>query len=73
MAQAIGYTMAAVIPILIGFVHDLTHQWTLPLLLMIALSGLQLVMGYLSGRPLTIGAQRAGAGAASAASATEIR
>jgi CP family cyanate transporter-like MFS transporter len=56
MAQAIGYTMAALIPILIGFVHDLTHQWTLPLLLMIAVSGLQLVMGYLSGRPLTISA-----------------
>ena len=59
MAQAIGYMMAAVIPILIGFVHDLTQRWTLPLLLMIALSALQLVMGYLSGRPLTISAAAA--------------
>jgi CP family cyanate transporter-like MFS transporter len=56
MAQAIGYTMAAVTPILIGFIHDLTGQWTIPLLLMIGLAILQLVMGYLAGRPLRIGA-----------------
>jgi CP family cyanate transporter-like MFS transporter len=52
MAQAVGYTMAAVVPILIGFIHDVTQAWTLPLLLMIALSVLQLAMGYLAGRPL---------------------
>ncbi len=55
MAQAIGYTMAAVTPILIGLIHDLTRQWTLPLLLLIGLSTLQLVMGYLAGRPLKVG------------------
>jgi CP family cyanate transporter-like MFS transporter len=54
MAQSIGYTMAAVTPILIGLIHDLTGRWTLPLLLMIALAALQLAMGYLAGRPLTI-------------------
>jgi CP family cyanate transporter-like MFS transporter len=54
MAQAIGYTMAAVVPIVIGFVHDLTQGWELPLLLMIALAVMQLAMGYLSGRQLTI-------------------
>jgi MFS transporter, CP family, cyanate transporter len=54
MAQAVGYTMAAVTPILIGLLHDLTHQWVVPLLLMIGLAMLQLVMGYLAGRPLTI-------------------
>jgi len=56
MAQAIGYTMAAVVPILIGFIHDVTQQWTLPLLLMIALAALQVSMGWLSGRPITLGA-----------------
>jgi CP family cyanate transporter-like MFS transporter len=59
MAQAVGYTMAAVIPIVIGFVHDLTGRWTLPLLLMIALAVLQLVMGVLSGRSLTVREQPA--------------
>jgi MFS transporter, CP family, cyanate transporter len=54
MAQAVGYTMAALTPILIGLVHDLTHRWTVPLLLMIALAMVQLAMGVLSGRSLTI-------------------
>jgi CP family cyanate transporter-like MFS transporter len=54
MAQAIGYTMAAVVPIVIGFIHDLTHSWEVPLLLMIMLAMLQLAMGYLSGRQLTV-------------------
>jgi CP family cyanate transporter-like MFS transporter len=54
MAQAVGYSVAAVTPIFIGFIHDLTHRWTLALLLMIGLSGLQLAMGYLAGRPRTI-------------------
>lgn len=54
MAQAIGYTMAAVTPIFIGYLHDVTHQWTIALLLMIGLSCLQLTMGYLAGRPLVI-------------------
>ena len=54
MAQAVGYTLAAVTPIFIGFIHDLTHRWTAALLLMIALSVLQLTMGYLAGRPARI-------------------
>ncbi|HEV7631739.1 MAG TPA: MFS transporter [Steroidobacteraceae bacterium] len=54
MAQAVGYTMAAVIPIFIGFMHDLTQRWTQALQLMIALAVLQVVTGYLSGRSLTI-------------------
>jgi CP family cyanate transporter-like MFS transporter len=54
MAQSIGYTMAAVVPIVIGFLHDLTQGWEWPLLLMIVLAFLQLMTGYLSGRQLTI-------------------
>jgi len=54
MAQAVGYMMAAVTPIFIGFLHDVTHQWTIALLLMIGLSVTQLTMGYLAGRPLTV-------------------
>jgi CP family cyanate transporter-like MFS transporter len=54
MAQAVGYTLAAVTPIFIGFIHDLTHRWTLALLLMIALALLQLAMGFLAGRSRSI-------------------
>lgn len=50
MAQSIGYLMAALTPILIGHLHDVTKSWAVPLLLMIALSGLQLTMGYAAGR-----------------------
>jgi cyanate permease len=50
--------MAAVTPIFIGFIHDLTQRWTLALQLMIALAVLQLAMGFLSGRPLQIAASR---------------
>lgn len=60
MAQAVGYTMAAITPILIGLVHDLTRRWTVPLLLMIALALLQVAMGLLAGRSLTIREQPAG-------------
>jgi MFS transporter, CP family, cyanate transporter len=54
MAQAVGYMMAAVTPIFIGFLHDLTGRWSLALLLMIVVVAVQITMGYLSGRPLTI-------------------
>jgi CP family cyanate transporter-like MFS transporter len=54
MAQAVGYLVAAVTPIFIGYIHDLTQRWTVALLLMICLAMLQVVTGYLAGRPLTI-------------------
>jgi CP family cyanate transporter-like MFS transporter len=54
MAQAVGYTVAAVTPILIGFIHDVTNRWTAALQLMIGLALLQTAMGYLAGRPRTV-------------------
>jgi len=54
MAQAIGYTLSALTPILIGFIHDQSHAWTIPLLLMIGLAVIQVMMGYLSGRPQVV-------------------
>lgn len=55
MAQAVGYSMAAVMPIIIGLLHDLSGGWDVPLLLMLALSVVQVVSGYLSGLPRTVG------------------
>jgi CP family cyanate transporter-like MFS transporter len=54
MAQAVGYTVAAVTPIVIGLIHDLTHQWTAALQLMIMLALLQMAMGFMAGRPRTV-------------------
>ncbi|MFO1502844.1 MAG: MFS transporter [Steroidobacteraceae bacterium] len=54
MAQAVGYLVAAVTPICIGYIHDRTRQWTAALLLMIGVVLVQLVSGYLAGRSLKI-------------------
>jgi MFS transporter, CP family, cyanate transporter len=54
MAQAVGYSVAAVTPIFIGYIHDLTHKWAAALLLMICMVLVQLVAGFLAGRPLKI-------------------
>lgn len=54
MAQAVGYTMAAIVPIFIGFIHDATGSWTPPLVLMMALALLQMGMGFMAGRPVVI-------------------
>jgi CP family cyanate transporter-like MFS transporter len=50
MAQSIGYLLAAVGPILFGFLHDLTHSWTISLLILIAVSIFQLIAGLGAGR-----------------------
>ena len=57
MAQAVGYSVAAITPICIGYLHDLTRQWTLALQLMIVMSLVQLGSGLLAGRPLRIQAE----------------
>jgi CP family cyanate transporter-like MFS transporter len=55
MAQAIGYLVSAFAPILVGWLHDSTDGWTLPLLLMLGFAATQVCMGFLSGRRRTIG------------------
>ncbi|MWV42486.1 MFS transporter [Paenibacillus sp. HJL G12] len=46
MAQSIGYLLAAMGPALIGYLHDATNSWTLPLLILVAASVLLLVVGW---------------------------
>jgi CP family cyanate transporter-like MFS transporter len=58
MAQAVGYLMAALLPIIIGFIHDQSGGWDLPLVVMLLISALQTAMGYLSGLPRKVGALR---------------
>ncbi len=50
MAQGIGYLMAAVGPFLFGLLHDLTHGWTVPWVMMLAVFAAQMTFGALAGR-----------------------
>ncbi|RCW47261.1 CP family cyanate transporter-like MFS transporter [Halopolyspora algeriensis] len=56
MAQAVGYLLAALGPLLVGVLHDLSGAWFLPLclLLVVCLSGAAAALG--AGRPLHVGA-----------------
>jgi len=38
MAQAIGYSLAALGPLLVGVLHDAEGGWTVPLLFLLALA-----------------------------------
>jgi CP family cyanate transporter-like MFS transporter len=54
MAQSVGYLLAALGPLLLGLVHDLTDGWTVPLLLLIGALAPMLVSGLGAGRNLLI-------------------
>lgn len=50
MSQSVGYLLAAFGPIFIGFIFDLTHSWTVPLLSLILVSLLVIFAGLGAGR-----------------------
>jgi MFS transporter, CP family, cyanate transporter len=50
MAQSTGYIIASIGPLFIGYLFDLTHSWTLPLIMLIGISAIVMVFGMLSGR-----------------------
>jgi CP family cyanate transporter-like MFS transporter len=50
MAQSIGYLLAAIGPILFGYLHDLTHAWFIPLMIMVIACLLLLYVGLGAGR-----------------------
>jgi len=50
MAQSVGYVLAALGPLAVGLVFDLTSAWTVPLALLLLLLVPQLVAGALAGR-----------------------
>ncbi|WP_245783286.1 CynX/NimT family MFS transporter [Amycolatopsis sacchari] len=51
MAQGFGYLLAALVPFLFGLLHDLTGAWTVPFLMLLVLVVVQMVFGFLAGRP----------------------
>ena len=55
MAQSIGYLLAASGPALFGWLHDLTHSWTLPLILLLGASVILLLVGMGAGKDRYVG------------------
>ncbi|MFD4192594.1 CynX/NimT family MFS transporter [Amycolatopsis thermoflava] len=51
MAQGIGYLLAAVGPFLFGLLHDVTHGWSVPFAMLLAVVAGQMVFGFFAGRP----------------------
>ncbi|WP_415831162.1 CynX/NimT family MFS transporter, partial [Deinococcus frigens] len=50
MAQGFGYALAATGPFIFGALHDLTGDWQVPLLFLLAMTGLVLITGVAAGR-----------------------
>lgn len=55
MAQSVGYLLAALGPILFGSLHDLTHGWKVPLIVLLAITIFMLIFGVAAGRNQVIG------------------
>jgi MFS transporter, CP family, cyanate transporter len=55
MAQSLGYLLAASGPLAFGLLHDATGGWRAPLVMVVALTAVQVVVAYLAGRPKIIG------------------
>ncbi len=52
--QSIGYGLAAVFPLLIGFLHEVTGAWQIPLIVLAAVLVASIPAGYIAGRQSTI-------------------
>ncbi|GAA0446818.1 CynX/NimT family MFS transporter [Lentibacillus halophilus] len=50
MAQSVGYTLAAVGPMFIGFLYDVNHTWTVPLMTLIGVVLMVMTFGMGAGR-----------------------
>ncbi|WP_102193933.1 MFS transporter [Microbacterium aurantiacum] len=52
--QSIGYSIAAVFPLLIGLLHEVTGGWQVPLIVVAAVIVIAMPAGYVAGRRRTI-------------------
>ena len=50
MAQSIGYLLAAIGPIIIGYVYDITQAWTIPLIILIGITFVIIYVGMGAGK-----------------------
>ncbi|HEY7323449.1 MAG TPA: MFS transporter [Streptosporangiaceae bacterium] len=59
-AQSIGYLIASLGPLVIGFLHHATGGWAASGLLLLAVAAAQLITGWMAGRAKTVPARSAG-------------
>lgn len=50
MAQAVGYLFASFGPLAFGLLQGITGSWTLPLIMVLVIAGLEIIAGCLAGR-----------------------
>lgn len=50
MAQSMGYLLAAIGPVFIGFVYDITLAWMIPNVILMIITVIIIVVGYAAGR-----------------------
>jgi MFS transporter, CP family, cyanate transporter len=50
-AQGVGYLIASTGPVVVGFLHTTTGGWTVPVCVLLVVVVLELVTGWLAGRP----------------------
>ncbi|WP_067475593.1 CynX/NimT family MFS transporter [Actinomadura hibisca] len=55
MAQGVGYVIAALGPLGLGALHDVTHAWTVPMVIVLVISVALAVPGMAAGRDRTVG------------------
>jgi CP family cyanate transporter-like MFS transporter len=55
VAQSAGYVVAALGPLLFGYLRQVSGGWTVPLVVGLAVLAAQLVAGWFAGRPATLG------------------
>ena len=53
-AQSVGYLLASLGPLLVGFLHTATGGWAVPVWLLVAVVVVLLVSGWLAGRDQTV-------------------
>jgi cyanate transporter len=56
MSQSVGYAIAAIGPLGIGALHDLTGGWTVPTIVLLIITGFMTLPGLAAGRARTISA-----------------
>lgn len=59
-AQGLGYLIASLGPLLIGFLHTATGGWSVPVAVLLVVALLQLITGWLAGRAMTVPASGPG-------------
>src|SRR3984957_17220542 len=53
-AQSVGYLVATTGPLLVGFLHSAIGGWTVPVVVLLVITGLQLIAGWPAARNVTL-------------------